>query len=91
MARYYNMPYRSGGNFTASRIPDAQAGYESANTMLPTVQAGTNYVLHAAGWLEGGLITGYEKLILDAETLGHAGPVCKGGQHDRGRFCLGCL
>ncbi|MEM7346563.1 MAG: trimethylamine methyltransferase family protein, partial [Chloroflexota bacterium] len=37
MARYYNMPYRSGGNFTASRIPDAQAGYESSNTMLPTV------------------------------------------------------
>ncbi len=70
MARYYKMPYRSGGNFTASRIPDAQAGYESANTMLPTVQAHTNYVLHSAGWLEGGLITGYEKLILDAETLG---------------------
>jgi len=70
MARYYNMPYRSGGNFTASRIPDAQAGYESANSMLPTVQAGTNYVLQSAGWLEGGLITGYEKLILDAETLG---------------------
>ncbi|MEM7346562.1 MAG: trimethylamine methyltransferase family protein [Chloroflexota bacterium] len=51
-------------------MPDAQAGYESSNTMLPTVQAGTNYVLHAAGWLEGGLISGYEKLILDAETLG---------------------
>jgi trimethylamine--corrinoid protein Co-methyltransferase len=70
MARYYKIPYRSGGNFTASRIPDAQAGYESANTMLPTVQAGSNYVLQSAGWLEGGLITGYEKLILDAETLG---------------------
>ena len=70
MARYYNLPYRSGGNFTASRIPDAQAGYESAHTLLPTVQAGTNFVLHAAGWLEGGLITGYEKLILDVETLG---------------------
>jgi trimethylamine--corrinoid protein Co-methyltransferase len=70
MARYYDLPYRSGGNFTASRIPDAQAGYESAYTMLPTIQAGTNFVLHAAGWLEGGLIAGYEKLILDVETLG---------------------
>ncbi len=69
MARRYNIPYRSGGNFTASRIPDAQAGYESANTMLPTIQAGTNFVLQAAGWLEGGLITGLEKLILDAEEL----------------------
>ncbi len=70
MARYYNLPYRSGGNFTASPIPDAQAGYESAGTMWPTVQAGTNFVLHAAGWLEGGLIAGYEKFILDLEICG---------------------
>lgn len=70
MARHYNLPYRSGGNFTASRIPDAQAGYESAGTMWPTVQAGTNFVLHAAGWLEGGLIAGYEKFVLDLEMCG---------------------
>jgi trimethylamine--corrinoid protein Co-methyltransferase len=70
MARRYHLPYRSGGNFTASRIPDAQAGYESAGTMWPTVQAGTNFVLHAAGWLEGGLIAGYEKFILDLEMCG---------------------
>ncbi len=70
MARHYKLPYRSGGNYTASRIPDAQSAYESAYTMLPTVQAGTNFVLHAAGWLEGGLIAGYEKLLLDVETLG---------------------
>jgi trimethylamine--corrinoid protein Co-methyltransferase len=70
MARHYNLPYRSGGNFTASRIPDAQAGYESAGTIWPTVQANTNFVLHAAGWLEGGLIAGYEKFILDLEMIG---------------------
>ncbi|MEM7131542.1 MAG: trimethylamine methyltransferase family protein [Chloroflexota bacterium] len=70
MARHYKLPYRSGGNYTASRIPDAQSAYESAYTMLPTVQAGTNFILHSAGWLEGGLIAGYEKLILDVETLG---------------------
>jgi trimethylamine--corrinoid protein Co-methyltransferase len=70
MARYYHLPYRSGGNFTASRIPDAQAGYESAGTLWPTIQAGVNFVLHAAGWLEGGLISGYEKLIIDHEMLG---------------------
>jgi trimethylamine--corrinoid protein Co-methyltransferase len=70
MARRYNLPYRSGGNFTASRVPDAQAGYESAGTMWPTVQAGTNFVLHAAGWLEGGLIAGYEKFVLDLEICG---------------------
>jgi trimethylamine--corrinoid protein Co-methyltransferase len=70
MARHYNLPYRSGGNFTASRIPDAQAGYESSGTMWPTVQSGTNFVLHAAGWLEGGLIAGYEKFVLDLEICG---------------------
>jgi trimethylamine--corrinoid protein Co-methyltransferase len=70
MARHYHIPYRSGGNFTGSRIPDAQAGYESAGTMWPTVQAGTNFVLHAAGWLEGGLIAGYEKFVLDLEVCG---------------------
>jgi trimethylamine--corrinoid protein Co-methyltransferase len=70
LARYYNLPFRSGGNYSASRIPDAQSGYESASSIWPTVQAGTNFVLHAAGWLEGGMISGYEKLILDAEMLG---------------------
>ncbi len=70
MARRYHIPYRSGGNFTASRIPDAQSGYESAGTMWPTVQAGVNFVLHAAGWLEGGLISGYEKFVLDHEVCG---------------------
>lgn len=78
MARRYNLPYRSGGNFTASRIPDAQAGYESAGTMWPTVQAGTNFVLHAAGWLEGGLIAGYEKFILDLEICDMVARYVKG-------------
>jgi trimethylamine---corrinoid protein Co-methyltransferase len=70
MARHYKLPYRSGGNFTGSRIPDAQSGYESASTMWPTVQAGVNFVLHAAGWLEGGLISGYEKFVIDHELCG---------------------
>ncbi len=78
MARHYNLPFRSGGNFTASRIPDAQAGYEAASTLWPTIQAGTNFVLHAAGWLEGGLITGYEKFILDLEMLGMMSRYVKG-------------
>ena len=78
MARYYNLPFRSGGNFTASRIPDAQAGYESAGTLWPTIQAGTNFVLHAAGWLEGGLISGYEKFIIDLEMLGIAARFTQG-------------
>lgn len=70
MARHYGLPYRSGGTFTASRIPDAQAGYESAATMMATLQGGVNFVLHAAGWLEGGLIAGYEKYVIDLEMCG---------------------
>ncbi len=70
LARRNKLPFRSGGNYAASQIPDAQAGYESASSIWPTVQAGTNFVLHAAGWLEGGLTTGFEKLILDSEMLG---------------------
>jgi len=34
------------------------------------VLGGANYILHAAGWLESGLCTGYEKLVIDADRLG---------------------
>jgi trimethylamine--corrinoid protein Co-methyltransferase len=70
LARRLGVPFRSGGALTASKIPDAQAAYESVNTMQPTMLAGTNFVLHAAGWLEGGLAMGYEKLVLDVDQLG---------------------
>lgn len=70
LARRVGVPFRSGGQFTSSKLPDAQAAYESAHTLLPTMQAGVNFVLHAAGWQEGGLSLGYEKLILDADQLG---------------------
>jgi trimethylamine---corrinoid protein Co-methyltransferase len=70
LARRLNVPFRSGGGLTASKIPDAQAAYESAATMIPTMMGGVNFVLHAAGWLEGGLAIGYEKFILDNDQLG---------------------
>ena len=70
MARHYGLPYRSGGAFASSKIPDAQAAYESAMSMQATVAGRVNFVLHAAGWLEGGLVTGYEKFVLDCEMLG---------------------
>lgn len=70
LARRLNLPFRSGGSLCASKIPDAQAAYESAATLIPTVMAGVNFVLHAAGWLEGGLAIGYEKFILDEDQLG---------------------
>ena len=70
LARRLGVPFRSGGSLTASKIPDAQAAYESASTIQPTVMAGVNFVLHAAGWLEGGLAFGYEKFMMDADQLG---------------------
>ena len=70
LARRANLPLRCGGSLTASKIEDAQAAYESADSMHSTMLAGANFVLHAAGWLEGGLCTGYEKLIMDADRLG---------------------
>ncbi|HEU4920419.1 MAG TPA: trimethylamine methyltransferase family protein [Candidatus Limnocylindrales bacterium] len=78
LARRLGVPFRSGGNLCASKIPDAQAAYESAATFGPTILAGVNFVLHAAGWLEGGLAVGYEKFILDADQCGMAAVFVKG-------------
>ncbi|MBO9447317.1 trimethylamine methyltransferase family protein [Ruegeria sp. R14_0] len=70
LARRAGLPLRCGGSLTASKIEDAQAAYESADSMHSTMLAGANFVLHSAGWLEGGLCTGFEKLIVDADRLG---------------------
>ena len=70
MARRVGLPLRCGGSLTASKIEDAQAAYESADSMHSTMLAGANFVLHSAGWLEGGLCTGFEKLVMDADRLG---------------------
>lgn len=68
-ARKFNLPFRSGGSLTGSKVPDAQSAYESANTIGPAVMGGVNFVLHAAGWLEGGLVSSYEKFVMDADQL----------------------
>ncbi|MGA3351962.1 MAG: trimethylamine methyltransferase family protein [Acidimicrobiales bacterium] len=69
LARHYGLPFRTGGCLTSSQTPDAQAGYEALMTLLPTFLAGTNWVMHSAGWLEGGLVSSYEKFIIDIELL----------------------
>lgn len=78
LARRLGVPFRSGGNLTASKTPDAQAAYESAATFMPTLLAGVNFVLHAAGWLEGGLVMGYEKFVLDADQASMAAALVNG-------------
>ena len=78
LARRLGVPFRSGGSLCASKLPDAQAAYESAATMIPTVMGGVNFVLHAAGWLEGGLAIGYEKFMMDADQCGMMATLVRG-------------
>jgi trimethylamine--corrinoid protein Co-methyltransferase len=69
IARHFGLPFRTGGGLTSSQVADAQAGYEALMTLLPTFLAGANWVMHSAGWLEGGLVAGYEKFIVDVELV----------------------
>jgi trimethylamine---corrinoid protein Co-methyltransferase len=68
LARLLGLPWRS-SNATAANVPDAQSAYESQMSLWGAVFGGCNFVLHAAGWLESGLTTSYEKFILDIEML----------------------
>ena len=68
MARFYGLPLRASG-VCAANVPDAQATWETSNSLWSAVQSGTNMVYHAAGWLEGGLIASPEKFVMDCEVL----------------------
>jgi trimethylamine--corrinoid protein Co-methyltransferase len=70
LARRLGLPYRSAGAFCGSKLPDAQAAYESANSLNMGLLSGVNFMLHACGWLEGGLVSSYEKFVMDADQLG---------------------
>ena len=78
LARRLGVPYRSAGGFTGSKLPDAQAGYESANSLQMGLTAGVNFMLHACGWLEGGLVASVEKYIMDADQLGVLHHIARG-------------
>jgi len=78
LARRMNLPYRSGGAFCGSKLPDAQAAYETANSLNMALLAGVNFMLHACGWLEGGLVSSYEKFVMDADQLGTLHHLAKG-------------
>ena len=68
LARRYKVPYRS-SNANAANLADAQAAYESEMSLWGAVMGHANIVLHAAGWLEGGLCASFEKMVMDAELL----------------------
>jgi trimethylamine--corrinoid protein Co-methyltransferase len=69
LARYYNLPYRGSGSLTTSKTVDAQASYETMWNLWPAVLAHTNLIMHAVGWLDGGLTSSFEKFVIDLENL----------------------
>ncbi|TCP60556.1 trimethylamine--corrinoid protein Co-methyltransferase [Rhodovulum bhavnagarense] len=70
LARRLGLPFRSGGGLCGSKLPDAQSAYETTHTLNAALLGGVNFMLHACGWLEGGLVASYEKFVMDADQLG---------------------
>jgi len=82
LARRLNLPLRCSGNFTTSKLPDAQAMMEGTMSMLAAVHCGANYILHSAGFLDGLLSMSYEKFMLDADLCGALHSYLKGVEVD---------
>ncbi|WP_298906313.1 trimethylamine methyltransferase family protein [uncultured Aliiroseovarius sp.] len=80
--RRLGLPYRSAGSFNGSKLPDAQAAYETANSLNMGLLSGVNFMLHSAGWLEGGLVASFEKFVMDADQLGVLHGIAKGVEVD---------
>jgi len=82
LARRLGLPYRSGGGLCGSKLPDAQAAYETSNTLNAVLLGGVNFCLHACGWLEGGLVSSFEKFVMDADQLGVLHSIAAGIEMD---------
>jgi len=68
LARRYRLPYRTSSTNAANSL-DAQAAYETVFSLWAAIMGGGNLIVHAAGWMEGGLTASYEKFVLDADLL----------------------
>jgi len=91
LARRMGLPYRSGGGLCGSKMPYAQAAYESANTLQAALMGGVNFMLHSCGWLEGGLVSSFEKFVMDADQLGILHHIAKGVQIDENAQAMGAI
>ncbi|MEQ8367634.1 MAG: trimethylamine methyltransferase family protein, partial [Roseicyclus sp.] len=91
LARRLNLPYRSAGSFTGSKLPDAQAAYETANSLNAGLLSGVNFMLHACGWLEGGLVSSLEKFVMDADQLGVLHKLAAGVEIDENAQAMDAL
>jgi len=91
MARRWKLPLRLGGSLTASKINDAQAAQESADSLFATILSGANFVLHAAGWMEGALVMDYEKFLIDEDHVGMMARMAAGLDLDSNGFAQDAL
>ena len=91
LARRLGLPYRSAGSFCGSKLPDAQAAYETANSLNVGLQAGVNFMLHSCGWLEGGLVSSFEKFVMDADQLGALHHLAQGIPMDENAQAMSAL
>lgn len=91
LARRMGLPYRSGGGLCGSKLPDAQAAYETAHTHNAVLLGGVNFMLHSCGWLEGGLVSSFEKFVMDADQLGILHHLARGVQHDENGQAMGAI
>ena len=91
LARRLKLPYRSAGSFCGSKLPDAQAAYETANSLNMGLLAGVNFMLHACGWLEGGLVASFEKFVMDADQLGILHHLARGVEMDENAQALDAI
>jgi trimethylamine--corrinoid protein Co-methyltransferase len=91
LARRLGLPFRSGGGLCGSKLPDAQAGYETANTLNAALLGGVNFMLHSCGWLEGGLVSSYEKFVMDADQLGILHKIASGVDIDETGQAMGAI
>ena len=90
LARLVGLPWRSSAS-CASNAPDAQAIWETQMSLWGALTGGANIVIHAAGWLEGGLSASYEKFILDIEQLQHMAELMQPVHWDDGELALDAL
>ena len=91
MARYYNLPSRSGGSVCDAKVPDAQSAYESMMSLLMAQVSGINFVLHAAGILDTYNCMSYEKFIIDDEMCGMVKRIKKGFKVDNDTLGLNTI
>ncbi len=70
LARRLGVPFRCGGSSSSSKLPDAQSGWEGALYVMYAMLAGANFLIHATGTLEAGLVADFDKFLIDCDVLG---------------------